>query len=127
MKQFVKIIKLVMYRLKKLLFILMLPLTTLGFSQEELKLPSEIYGIWRSIDNEFVSIYTNSEFVTVFDRRSPGGQRLAYGTINYKNGEMCINRLDTPDEYSLAFIVGESTLVITKPRSTQAWLWTKIQ
>ena len=114
--------------MKKLVLFLSLMVSVIGFSQSSSSLPSEIYGIWRSVDNEFVSIYVDEEFRTVFERRSSGGQRLAIGTISYnENGEMCITRFDIKDQYSLAFIIGPSTLVITKPRSDQAWLWSKIQ
>lgn len=91
------------------------------------KVPTEVYGIWQSVDNEFVSIYTDSNFETVFDRRSSNGSRLAFGTVDYIDGQLFVTRTDVKDQYSLPFYIGDSTLVIMKPRSNQAWIWTKVQ
>ena len=44
-----------------------------------------------------------------------------------ENGDMHINRYDTEDAYRLGLFIGNETMVINKPNSIRAWLWTRIQ
>ena len=109
--------------MKKLILTLSLLVSSLAFGQEDV--PFEILGVWQNTDGEAVQITRNGEEV-VFQRRN-NNSILAVGTITLVNGELHINRYDTEDEYRLAFFVGNETMVINKPNSVQAWLWTRLQ
>ena len=109
--------------MKKLIFTLSLLVSSLAFGQEDV--PFEILGVWQNIDGEAVKITRNGEDV-VFERRNTTSI-LAAGTITMVDGELHINRYDKDDEYRLAFFIGNETLVINKPRSVNAWLWTRLQ
>ena len=61
-------------------------------------------------DQTFRRITTNSEIVT--------------GTFEIKENILYIAKPN--DSYKLYFVIGTTNLVITKPRSNQAWLFRKI-
>ena len=109
--------------MKKLILTLSLLVSSLAFGQEDV--PFEILGVWQNTDGEAVQITRNGEEV-IFQRRN-STSILAVGTITLVDGELHINRYDKEDEYRLSFFIGKETMVISKPRSTQAWLWNKIQ
>jgi len=113
--------------MKKLLLLLFI-VSTYTYSQEVeyTDVPYEMYGVYRSVDNEFLKIYSNLDGKTLF-QRVDGRKVVAKGEIKRVGNELRIIRLDYSDEYNLIFVIGNGNMVITKPRSDQAWLWDKIQ
>ena len=105
------------------LLLLLLLLSAQAFSQ-----PPEIYGLWYNQEGEFVEIDYNdafNRFIVI-----PGSKKkriLARGTIKYIEKELRILRSDTADVYNLCYYLGNETMVICKPRSTEAWLWQKLK
>jgi len=109
--------------MKKLIFLLSLVVSSLAFGQEEV--PYDALGAWYSLDGEVLVISREDEKV-VFVRKN-ATKILATGEITMDNGDMHINRYDTEDAYRLGLFIGNETMVINKPNSVRAWLWTKIQ
>ena len=116
--------------MKKLL-ILLLALSTFTYGQKKEKIkyvdvPFEMYGVWKSVENEFLKIYTTYEGTTEF-QRVKGRRLLSRGEIKRVGNELHIIRTDNTDVYNLVFVLGKGNMVITKPKSDRAWLWEKIQ
>ena len=112
--------------MKKLLLLLLLAVSSLAFGQEEV--PQEILGLWYNLEGEILHI--NRDLDKVVFTRSTRSQIVihATGTITMSpEGELHIKRDDIEDEYKLVYGITGTTLVITQPRSFQAWLWTKIE
>ena len=84
-------------------------------------IPPELYGNWYNQEQELLTIQPNNTFV----RRSVG-EIIAQGTIKIVDGELRIIRTDVDDEYNLLFYLGETSLVITKPKSKEAWLFYRL-
>ena len=87
----------------------------------------EMYGLWKNLDGEYVSIQLNNTFQR-FEINPITKQRIpiSSGTLEVVDNELHIVRKDTIDSYQLGFFVKMTTMVITKPRSRRAWLWFKI-
>ena len=87
----------------------------------------EMYGLWKNLDGEYVSIQLNNTFQR-FEINPITKQRIpiSNGTLEVVDNELHIVRKDTIDSYQLGFFVNMTTMVITKPRSRRAWLWFKI-
>ena len=96
---------------------------TLAFGQEAV--PYKVLGYYKNIDGELLQIYR--DFDTVRFTRTKDVEVLAAGTISMDSGELLITRNDKNDQYKLVFYVGTTNIVIYKPRSTQAWVWYRIQ
>jgi len=109
--------------MKKLIFLFTLVVSSLAFGQEEV--PYEALGAWYNSDGEVLVISRNQEKI-VFTRKNTT-RILATGEITMDNGDMHINRYDTEDAYRLGLFIGNETMVINKPNSVRAWLWTRIQ
>lgn len=109
--------------MKKFLIIFSLLVSSLAFGQEDI--PVSLFGVYANGDGEVLQINRDLDQI-VFQRRSKY-KIEAVGTIKLVNGELHIIRADKKDEYSLAFFIGNENIVITKPRSKSAWLWTRIQ
>ena len=109
--------------MKKFLLLLTLVVSSLAFGQEEV--PYDALGAWYNLDGEVLVISRNQEKI-VFTRKNPT-RILATGEITMENGDMHINRYDTEDAYRLGLFIGNETMVINKPNSIRAWLWTRIQ
>ena len=109
--------------MKKLILLFTLMVGSLAFGQEDV--PFEVYGIWQSVDNEFLRVYRTEDGKAAFQRVS-GRSIKAMGIIEFVDGEMHITRGDKKDEYSLAYFLGNDNMVIAKPNSNQAWLWSKV-
>lgn len=109
--------------MKKFIILFSLLVSSLAFGQEDI--PVSLFGIYANGDGEVLQISRDLDKV-VFQRRSKYKME-ATGTIKLVDGELHIIRADKKDEYSLAFFIGNENIVIHKPRSTQAWLWTRIQ
>ena len=109
--------------MKKLIFLFTLVVSSLAFGQEEV--PYDALGAWYNLDGEVLIISRNEEKI-VFTRKNTT-RILATGEITMENGDMHINRYDTEDAYRLGLFIGNETMVINKPNSIRAWLWTRIQ
>ena len=109
--------------MRKFLLIISLVVSSLTFGQEEV--PYDALGAWYNLDGEILVISRDAEKV-VFTRKN-AVKILATGEITMVNGDMHINRYDTEDAYRLGLFIGNETMVITKPNSIRAWLWTRIQ
>ena len=82
---------------------------------------TDIVGKWQSFDNEFVSIQRDGSFIRV-----EGKEVKSKGILRQNNGRLYIKRTDIEDEYVLSYYERNDVLVITKPRSMQAWLFYRI-
>ena len=51
---------------------------------------------------------------------------ITQGEVFEVNKELRVVRRDTIDTYDLCFYIGNENMVICRPRSHKAWLWTKI-
>ena len=109
--------------MRKFLLLVSLVVSSLTFGQEEV--PYDALGAWYNLDGEILTINRDVDKI-VFIRKNKT-KVLATGEITIENGDMHINRYDTDDAYRLAFFIGKETMVITKPNSIRAWLWTRIQ
>jgi hypothetical protein len=110
--------------MKKLILLITLMVGSLAFGQEDV--PYEMFGVWLNGDGEALQITRDGDNVN-FIRRS-ATTILATGTIKAVDGELHVIRRDKEDQYSLAYFVGNETMVIYKPREKKrAWLWTRIQ
>tara|TARA_R110002012_G_scaffold289702_1_gene482949 strand:- start:2846 stop:3175 length:330 start_codon:yes stop_codon:yes gene_type:complete len=109
--------------MKKFLFFISLVVSSLTFGQEEV--PYDALGAWYNLDGEVLIISRNEEKI-IFVRKN-ATRILATGEITMDNGDMHINRYDTTDAYRLGLFIGNETMVITRPNSIRAWLWTRIQ
>lgn len=84
-------------------------------------IPPELYGNWYNQDQELLIIQPNDTFT----RRSTDGI-LAEGKLKIVDNELRVIRADVDDEYTLLFYIGNTSLVVTKPRSQQAWLFYRL-
>ena len=80
-----------------------------------------IYGYWLNLDSEILLIQTDNTFT----RRSESNI-LAKGEIIISEDNISVLRTDTGEEYTLEYFLGNETLVVKKPNSDQAWLFTKV-
>jgi hypothetical protein len=108
--------------MKKLILTLSLLVSSLAFGQEDV--PFEALGAWINTDGE-VLVISRAQDLVVFTRKTKS-KILAQGEITMVDGGMHINRYDTNDEYRLGLFIGNETMVINKPNSVRAWLWTRI-
>lgn len=105
--------------MKKLLFsIIFLLFSSSSFSNE---LNPSIYGYWINNDSEILIIQTNNTF-----SRKSKTETLAKGKLEIINDKIYVLRTDSDEEYSLEYYLGEETLVVKKPNSNEAWLFTRI-
>ncbi|MBT3502978.1 MAG: hypothetical protein HOC22_03690 [Cryomorphaceae bacterium] len=81
----------------------------------------KIYGYWLNTDSEILLILTDN----TFSRRSKS-DIIAQGELVIDKNNISVLRTDTGEEYTLEYFLGEETLVVKKPNSDQAWLFTKI-
>jgi hypothetical protein len=109
--------------MKKIILLISILVSTLAFGQEEV--PFKTLGIWSNTEGE-VLVISRAEDLIVFTRKDKY-KILAQGQITMVNGDMHINRYDTEEEYRLGLFIGNETMVINKPNSISAWLWTKVQ
>ena len=101
--------------------ILFLLITSFCYTQKSQPIPTELYGQWYNLDQELLTIQPNETFT----RRNTKGI-LASGKLEIVNGELRVIRDDVDDEYSLLFYIGYTSLVVTKPRSQEAWLFYRL-
>ena len=101
--------------------ILFLLITSFCYTQKSQPIPTELYGQWYNLDQELLTIQPNETFT----RRNTKGI-LASGKLEIVNGELRVIRDDVDDEYNLLFYIGYTSLVVTKPRSQEAWLFYRL-
>jgi len=101
--------------------VLFLLMTSFCYTQKSEPIPHELYGNWYNLDQELLIIQPNETFT----RRNTKGI-LASGKLELVDGELRVIRDDVEDEYNLLFYIGNTTLVITKPRSQQVWLFYRL-
>ena len=84
-----------------------------------------ISGLWVNQENEFLRIEPGGNFVrfTVVNKKI---MPITQGEVFEVNKELRVVRRDTIDTYDLCFYIGNENMVICRPRSHKAWLWTKI-
>ena len=102
------------------LIIIFLMATSFCYTQSN-SIPPELYGNWYNQDQELLIIQPNDTFT----RRSTEGI-LAQGRLEIVDGELRVIRTDVSDEYDLLFHIGDTSLVVTKPRSQEAWLFYRL-
>lgn len=102
------------------LLFLSLPSQSQEFRDME-NLPKDVIGKWQSFQNEFVNISNDGSFIRIDNKKVK-----ARGILREENGRLYIKRTDISDEYVLAYSKRNDVLVITKPRSTEAWLFFRI-
>ena len=105
--------------MKNLIISLTILLSSLVVSANETD--PKIYGYWLNNDSEILLIQTNN----TFSRRSQS-EVLAKGELIIGDDNISVLRSDTGEEYTLEYFLGEKTLVVKKPNSEVAWLFTKI-
>ena len=105
--------------MKKLILSLSILLSSLAVSANETN--PKIYGYWLNNDSEILLIQTNN----TFSRRSKT-KVLAQGELVIEDNNLSVLRTDTGEEYKLEYFLGEKTLVVKKPNSDEAWLFTKV-
>ena len=121
--------------MKNKLVLLFVLLSTLSYSQrtDVTSVPEELFGIWQSNGedvNEFLEISESSDGKATFIRKT-STKILAAGYIvsvlnnENPNGQLRVQRVDTPLEYDLGYFIGNDTFVVTQPNSQRAWLWVK--
>ena len=102
------------------LVITFLMATSFCYTQSN-SIPPELYGNWYNQEQELLIIQPNDTFT----RRSTKGI-LAQGKLEMVDNELRVIRTDVNDEYDLLFYIGSESLVVTKPRSLQAWLFYRL-
>jgi len=105
--------------MRKLIFIFLIA-TSFCYTQSN-SIPPELYGNWYNQEQELLIIQPNNTFI----RRNIDGV-LAQGRLEIVNEELRVIRTDVNDEYDLLFHIGNTSLVITKPRSQEAWLFYRL-
>tara|TARA_B100001778_G_scaffold157905_1_gene129820 strand:+ start:259 stop:582 length:324 start_codon:yes stop_codon:yes gene_type:complete len=105
--------------MKNLILSLTILLSSLSVSANDTN--PKIYGYWLNTDSEILLIQTNN----TFSRRSKS-EVLAQGELIIDDNNISVLRTDTGEEYTLEYFLGKETLVVKKPHSDQAWLFTKI-
>tara|TARA_Y100000004_G_C8924934_1_gene417183 strand:- start:93 stop:416 length:324 start_codon:yes stop_codon:yes gene_type:complete len=105
--------------MKKLIIFLLM--TSFCYTQKPQPIPPELYGSWYNLDQELLTIQPNETFI----RRDTKGI-LASGKLQLIDGELRVIRDDIEDEYELLFYIGNTSLIVTKPRSKQAWVFYRL-
>ena len=111
--------KFILHKLILFLF-LSIPLQSQDFRNMD-NLPVDVIGKWQSFQNEFVNIGNDGSFI-----RIDNTEVMARGILREEEGRLYIKRFDIEDEYVLSYSKRNDVLVITKPYSTEAWLFFRI-
>tara|TARA_B100001769_G_C21980851_1_gene527375 strand:- start:626 stop:958 length:333 start_codon:yes stop_codon:yes gene_type:complete len=108
--------------MKKLILLLTLLFTfTTNNAQSSNDLDPTLYGYWMNIEGEVLLIQPNNTFI-----RRTSTKIISTGRLEIVEDDLRVIRTDIEDEYSLGFHVRNNIFVVYKPRSTEAWLFTKI-
>lgn len=91
----------------------------------------EFYGIWRTMDNDFVQINRNFDFESTFQRVSSKRRLVTKGLIlEAKDGKVKIERSYPRNEVYFSdyvFSPSKKTLVIMKPNGKEAWVLERVR
>lgn len=118
--------------MKKLLLVLLAIQFLFSYTQvDNGEVEIEMFGVWRTIDNEFVQISRDRNFDVSFMRVTSKKQLLQKGFLS-KNEEGNLEvsrRYPKVENYTSEYVFSPSgkTLVIMKPNGTEAWLLEKVQ
>ena len=102
-------------------FIISLTLFISSLSYSAIENPSNIYGYWLNNESEILLIQLDNSFT-----RSDKFSVLAEGNLEFINDKILVYRTDTNEEYTLEYFLGKETLVVMKPNSQEAWLFSRI-
>ena len=91
------------------------------FSYSDNNNPDNIYGYWLNNDSEILLIQLDNSFT-----RSDKLSVLAQGSVEFIDDKILVYRTDTNEEYALEYFLGNETLVVMKPNSQKAWLFSRI-
>lgn len=115
---------------KLLLLLLTLPLLLSNKPIGEGDVEAKMFGVWRTIDNDFVQISRNSNFEITFMRISAKRQLMAKGFLDTtEDGNLEIERqYPKVETYTSDYKFSPSgkTLVIMKPDGVHAWLLERV-
>ena len=95
--------------------------TTTNDNVFEQRYMSDLEGSYMNLDGELLIIKIDNTFV-----RLDSNGILAKGNLSLIDNEIRVIRTDVNQDYNLVYGLTGNTLVITKPKSVQAWLWTRI-
>ena len=95
--------------------------TTTNDNVFEQRYMSDLEGSYINLDGELLIIKIDNTFV-----RLDSNGILAKGNLSLIDNEIRVIRTDVNQDYNLVYGLTGSTFVITKPKSVQAWLWTRI-
>lgn len=104
--------------MRKLIYLFLL-ISSFTFGQDN-ACPGDIYGAYVNSEGEVLQINTLGEFT-----RTSGREILASGTVECVGGALRVYRSDGVT-YDLAFFIGSTSIVITRPNSTMAWVWNRL-
>lgn len=104
--------------MRKLIYLFLL-ISSFTFGQD-ISCPGDIYGAYANAEGELLQIRPTGEF-----QRFSGRKILASGTVECVDGALRVYRSDGVT-YDLAFFIGSTSIVITQPDSTKAWLWNRL-
>ena len=114
----------------KKLFVLLLTVPLLLGSTKPNEVEHDFYGIWRTIDNDFIQISTNQDFQVVFRRIDKTRMLVSKGEIlTAGDGTIKVQRDYPKNETYISdyvFSPSKKTLVIMKPNNEQAWVLERI-
>ena len=102
-------------------FIISLTLFISSLSYSAIENPSNIYGYWLNNESEILLIQLDNSFT-----RSNKFSVLAQGNVEFIDDKILVYRTDTNEEYALEYFLGKETLVVMKPNSQEAWLFSRI-
>ena len=102
-------------------FIISLTLFISSLSYSAIENPSNIYGYWLNNESEILLIQLDNSFT-----RSDKFSLLAEGNLEFIDNKILVYRTDTNEEYILEYFLGQETLVVMKPNSQEAWLFSRI-
>ena len=102
-------------------FIIYLTIFLSSYSFSATNNPNSIYGYWLNNDSEILLIQLDNSF-----KRSNKFSVLAEGNLEFIDNKILVYRSDTSEEYILEYHLGKETLVVMKPNSSEAWLFSRI-
>ena len=105
--------------MKNFIFSLTIFISSLSYSASEN--PPNIYGYWLNNESEILLIQLDNSFT-----RSDKFSLLAEGNLEFIDNKILVYRTDTNEEYILEYFLGQETLVVMKPNSQEAWLFSRI-
>ena len=105
--------------MKNILFSLTILLSSFTLSASETN--PKIYGYWLNTDSEILLIQT-----IILLQEDLILNVIAKGELVIGENNLSVLRTDTGEEYILEYFLGKETLVVKKPNSDQAWLFTKV-